>query len=187
MFSQTLNSSAIQLVIPKMAATTTTTLYSCKLAASEDSCNDKGRCDSIGMNQVYVGYKPQNVTNFKCRSFNLQSMLCTFEKPFNPVYVNYSLTFYLNETNIHSCILTNNSCLITTYSKGGIYRPFKEKYYFTLTAKNALGNLQEYFEIDHFSIVVPNPPSGVSASEITPSSAKLKWKRPYEMQLFEMC
>lgn len=42
---------------------------------------------------VLIGYKPQNVLNFKCRSYNWQNMNCTFDIPIhNFIETKYTLT-----------------------------------------------------------------------------------------------
>lgn len=40
-----------------------------------------------------TGTKPEKVINFKCRSYNWENLTCTFERPYNPVPVNYTLYY----------------------------------------------------------------------------------------------
>lgn len=149
----------------------------------------KGRIyHGIDLNDVFVGYPPAPVRNFKCRSPNWQNMSCTFEKPYNPVHVTYTLRFHVpDDRRIYSCKLTDNECIVTPHSVGGIYRPGLAKYYYTLSSHNELGDSTEDFEIDHFAIVVPDPPFSASVGEITPISARLSWQRPDALQMFVNC
>lgn len=177
--SQILNNSAIQLVIPNMLASTTS--YACKL-------KNHNSYHGVALNDVFVGYPPARVKNFRCRSPNWQFMNCTFDKPYNPVHVTYTLNFRVpNDPRPYKCKLNDTECIITVSSSGGIYRQNSDKYLFNLSAHNKLADLMEPFEIDHYSIVVPDPAVEAAVREITPTSAKLQWKRPYALQTFEMC
>lgn len=42
---------------------------------------------------IETGTKPEKVINFKCRSYNWENLTCTFERPYNPVPVNYTLYY----------------------------------------------------------------------------------------------
>lgn len=42
---------------------------------------------------LYAGTKPERVINFKCRSYNWENLTCSFERPYNPVPVNYTLYY----------------------------------------------------------------------------------------------
>lgn len=39
------------------------------------------------------GYKPLDVENFKCRSYNWENLKCSFEMPNNPVLAVYQLSY----------------------------------------------------------------------------------------------
>lgn len=180
--TQRLNDSAIQLVLQRMEASTRT--YDCRLKKKDQSFI------GVDHDDVYIGYPPANVTNFKCRSPNWQSLSCTFDKPYNPALVTYTLYFGFPEDpqERYACLdLSDNTCLITSGSKGGIYRPHVTTYLFKLEMKNELGNASQEFRIDHFSIVVPDMPFNAKASNITSTSALLSWQRPQLLKMFEKC
>lgn len=40
-----------------------------------------------------IGTAPVKVIDFKCRSYNWENLTCSFERPFNPVAVNYTLYY----------------------------------------------------------------------------------------------
>lgn len=42
---------------------------------------------------LIVGTEPVKVIDFKCRSYNWENLTCSFEKPNNPVPVNYTLYY----------------------------------------------------------------------------------------------
>ncbi|XP_058121712.1 cytokine receptor-like [Anopheles coustani] len=151
--------------------------YTCKL-------NDTW---GIAIRTVYVGHKPQEVKDFKCRAPRWKDqMVCTFTREVNPVTVNYTLEFHFypatqslacalkdkEETNMKECVIENG------------YRLMNEYYYFTLTAKNELGSLSQDFAINHFDVVIPYMDDNCSVEAISSNSAVLKWKKWYKYTLF---
>lgn len=47
----------------------------------------------VAETDVKIGYKPYDVSNFRCRSYNHENLSCSFEKPFNPVNTKFSLSY----------------------------------------------------------------------------------------------
>ncbi|EAT35350.1 AAEL012471-PA [Aedes aegypti] len=143
----------------------------------------------VGMRSVYVGYKPYNVTNFKCRSENWQNMNCSFIQKQNPIPTDYKLNFKFDrETSFvdYNCPLEGKSdswsCLIDLESS---YRQSYEFYYFVLVSNNTLGRNVEYFTINNYDNVIPEAPMVCQATNITSKSAILHWAISYKLQTFK--
>lgn len=141
------------------------------------------------MRSVFVGYKPHNVTNFKCRSENWQKMNCSFEQPYNPIPTQYDLSFSFDRDAyvVFSCPLEgqyNNTwkCSIDLDSS---YRQSHEFYYFTLVSNNTFGIHKENYTINNFNNVIPEAPSECHATYITSRSAILHWAISYKLQTFK--
>lgn len=43
--------------------------------------------------RLIIGTEPVKVIDFKCRSYNWENLTCSFERPYNPVPVNYTLYY----------------------------------------------------------------------------------------------
>ncbi|XP_053689163.1 cytokine receptor-like isoform X2 [Sabethes cyaneus] len=151
--------------------------YICKLN------NTKG----VDMRSVFVGYKPYNVTNFKCRSENWQKMNCSFEQAYNPIPTKFDLSFRFDTSPVDfTCPLEgqfNNTwkCSIDLDSS---YRQSHELYYFMLESSNIFGKNRQNFVVNNFNNVIPEAPSECTVSNITSNSAVLKWSISYKLQTF---
>jgi len=51
--------------------------------------NDMGVC----LRFVYIGYKPLEVTDFECTSYNWQRLECHWKEPPNPIKTTYTLSY----------------------------------------------------------------------------------------------
>lgn len=152
--------------------------YICKL----------NRTKGVDMRSVYVGYKPYNVSNFKCRSENWQKMNCSFEQAYNPIPTNYSLSFRFDTSPVDfNCPLEGkfNSTWKCTVDLDSSYRQSHELYYFVLESNNIFGKNREEFLINNFNNVIPDAPSECKAVNITSSSATLHWAISYKLQTFK--
>ncbi|XP_031624527.1 cytokine receptor-like [Contarinia nasturtii] len=151
-----------------------------------------------GINRVTinVGTAPEKVIDFKCRSYNWENLTCSFEKPYNPVPVDYTLYYGIGietgkptfQTPTHSCRLGINyhrqfTCAIT-FENEPPYRQSYDYYYFRLIGVNRIGNFTEDFTIYHYNMLVPNPPENLSETNITSNSVILNWKLPALLQNF---
>ncbi|XP_055534831.1 cytokine receptor-like isoform X3 [Wyeomyia smithii] len=151
--------------------------YICKLN------NTKG----VDMRSVFIGYKPYNVTNFKCRSENWQKMNCSFEQAYNPIPTKYDLSFRFDTSPVDfTCPLEgqfNNTwkCSIDLDSS---YRQSHELYYFMLESSNIFGKNHQQFLVNNFNSVIPEAPSKCTVSNITSNSAILHWAISYKLQTF---
>ncbi|XP_055592793.1 cytokine receptor [Uranotaenia lowii] len=172
-----INESTIQLNVHN-APVSTGIAYMCKLN------HTKG----VGMRSVNVGYKPYNVTNFKCRSENWQKMNCSFQQVHNPIPTNYSLTFRFDTSPVSfECDLEgqfNNTWKCSVDMDLG-YRQSHEIYYFLLESKNIFGTNREQFVINNFDNVIPEAPSECTVSNLTSTDAVLHWTISYKLQTFK--
>lgn len=146
--------------------------------------------DSIGIaiKTVNVGYKPRNVLNFKCHSYNWQNMNCSFEQPYNPIPTSFSLIFgFENSPGDFQCPLDQkyNHKWECYRDMDSSYRQSQELYNFVLEATNVLGNNTERFTINHYDNVIPEMPSECFTSNITSRSALLHWSISYKLQTFK--
>lgn len=66
-----------------------------------------------------IGTAPVKVIDFKCRSYNWENLTCSFERPYNPVPVNYTLYYgigigkpiFKTSVSIFTC------CLVVDFSR----------------------------------------------------------------------
>lgn len=170
------NETTIKLVVPHAPAGKTS--YICMLDSTT----------GIDMRSVYVGYPPQNVSDFKCRSDNWQNMNCSFRQPFNPIPCDYKLHFHFKSFGSDfTCDLTPQ--LDQTYKcsvdLSTSYRQSHEWYTFVLVSSNEFGENKEIFEINNFDSVIPEAPSECRAEAITSNSVVLKWSISYKLQTFK--
>uniref|UniRef100_A0A182NNR1 Fibronectin type-III domain-containing protein n=1 Tax=Anopheles dirus TaxID=7168 RepID=A0A182NNR1_9DIPT len=174
-----LNASTIELTVER-AEPQTNYAYTCKV-------NDtKG----VAIRSVYIGHKPREVKDFKCRApLWDKHMVCTFTPDANSMSTTYELVFHFSPIILNfSCKLdtdnhTNQTRCIIDADTG--YRHVNEYYYFVLTAKNQLGSLSQRFVINHFDVVVPHQPIDCIIKDITSHSAVLKWNQWYKYDNFQ--
>ncbi|CAH1731218.1 unnamed protein product [Aphis gossypii] len=136
----------------------------------------------VCLNNVFVGYKPLNITNFSCVSNNWENLTCNWTKPENPIKTTYKIYFRL-PGRAFSRSFTNcptdsdvreNSCywdLTTT----PLYRQSYEYYYFSITGENALGKSSMPIRFHHYANIIPTKPTKIAAIDQTESSVKLVW------------
>uniref|UniRef100_A0A182LZX4 Fibronectin type-III domain-containing protein n=1 Tax=Anopheles culicifacies TaxID=139723 RepID=A0A182LZX4_9DIPT len=172
-----LNASTIELTVER-AVPLSNNVYTCK-------ADTKG----VAMRSVYIGHKPREVKDFKCRApLWDKHMVCTFTPDPNTINTVYELMLQFSfVSQNYTCKLetdqhTNQTmCLIKT-TPG--YRSVVEHYHFVLTAKNLLGTLSQNFTINHFDVVIPHAPEDCVIENITSNSAVLKWKKWYRYDHF---
>uniref|UniRef100_A0A336MQ57 CSON004107 protein n=1 Tax=Culicoides sonorensis TaxID=179676 RepID=A0A336MQ57_CULSO len=142
--------------------------------------------EGVGVTNLYIGYKPTNVTDFKCRSDNWQNMTCKFTKPYNPIPTEYQLT-YITNIAIHY----KYNCSLASYEGAVLecsipytsYRSTHELWTFFLTIRNELGVVDQIFPINNFAVIVPAPPENISFTGVTSFSVKIHWKLSYKLEL----
>uniref|UniRef100_A0A182PTJ1 Fibronectin type-III domain-containing protein n=1 Tax=Anopheles epiroticus TaxID=199890 RepID=A0A182PTJ1_9DIPT len=174
-----LNASTIEFTVDR-AEPHNDFIYTCKV-------NDTR---GVGIRSVYIGHKPREVKDFKCRAPLWDKyMVCTFTPDPNSMSTSYELVFY----SMYSPIIQNYSCKLETDNstnqtkciiKAEGYRLVNEHYYFFLNATNRLGTLVQKFEVNHFDVVVPHVPIRCSIKDITSDSAVLTWEKWYKYDTF---
>jgi cytokine receptor domeless len=178
-----LNSTAINLYI-KNPQKVVSDSYMC-LMSNETVC----------MNVVSVGTKPQPVTDFECVGYNFENLTCSWTPPQNYVKTDYNLTFSLEG---RRAVRYNCPSLKYPDLNGGDkrmscfwnisttphYRQVHEKFFFNLTITNKFGTNQITKMWHHFSHVLPGPPENLKVLSKTPSSIFLSWMIPQSMQTF---
>ncbi|XP_060848047.1 cytokine receptor-like [Rhopalosiphum padi] len=145
---------------------------------NESVDTDIGVC----LNNVNVGYKPLNVTNFACTSNNWESLSCNWTKPENPIKTAYKVYFRLAgrafSRSFTACPadsdVRDNSCY-WDFSTTPLYRQSYEYYYFTITGENALGKSSMPIRFHHYANIIPARPTKIAAIDQTESSVKLTW------------
>ncbi|XP_058829691.1 cytokine receptor-like isoform X2 [Topomyia yanbarensis] len=170
------NESTIQLQI--FNSSVNALQYICKLN------NTKG----VDMRSVFVGYKPYNVTNFKCRSENWQKMNCSFEQAYNPIPTKYDLSFRFDTSPVDfTCPLEGqfNNTWKCSVDLDSSYRQSHELYYFVLESSNVFGRNRQDFIINNFNNVIPEAPSECTVSNVTSNSVMLHWTISYKLQTFK--
>uniref|UniRef100_A0A182K5R5 Fibronectin type-III domain-containing protein n=1 Tax=Anopheles christyi TaxID=43041 RepID=A0A182K5R5_9DIPT len=173
-----INASTIEFTVER-AEPHTNYAYTCKV-------NDTM---GVAIRSVYIGHKPREVKDFKCRApLWDKHMVCTFTPDPNSMSTTYELMFhFMPIIQNFSCKLetdnhTNQTKCIINADTG--YRHVNEKYFFVLTAKNQLGTLSQSFVINHFDVVVSHAPIGCVIEDVTSDSAVLKWKKWYRYDGF---
>eukprot|EP00102_Acyrthosiphon_pisum_P019205 XP_016656415.1 PREDICTED: cytokine receptor-like [Acyrthosiphon pisum] len=146
---------------------------------SHDSHDD---CIGVCLNNVFVGYKPFNITKFSCISNNWESLTCNWTKPENPIKTNYKIYFRLPGRAFSRSILNcptdsdirNNTCY-WDLSTTPLYRQSYEYYYFTIIGQNALGKSLTTIRFHHYANIIPAAPRIIAAVDKTESSVELLW------------
>uniref|UniRef100_T1JBC3 Cytokine receptor n=1 Tax=Strigamia maritima TaxID=126957 RepID=T1JBC3_STRMM len=171
-----------ELVIPD-ATVENSGVYLCLL-------KNKTSTQYVCHNNVDVGYVPQNVSDFLCISPNWEYLECSFVRPFNPVKPTYTLQYRRNGvSSLSNCNMTQDKkrnmvfCNITAFSTPP-YGQTVDKYYFTLSASNVLGDRTWSYMIEHYKQVKPNAPENINVTDLTSHSMTLTWSPPKLMVKF---
>lgn len=128
----------------------------------------------VDVTKLFVGTAPQNVTDFSCIVYEYDYMLCSFTRPTNMVFVDFQLRCAIHgELKDEICILNDTNhklqCRVPNYL------PVREKYIFTLTGVNAVGQNVQKFTINNHKIVKPSPIS-INKQNVTSESITLTWQ-----------
>lgn len=161
-------------------------MYYCKLNKWEDAAQDV-----VCLNNVAVGYPPQDVSDFSCVSQNWQNLTCTWKKKYNPVKTRYTIWYRLpgraggrikyacpGETDIQE-----DRCVWNEESNPPYRQPY-ETYFFHIEAINHFNNSTFSHKFNHYAHVIPAKPEKFRSSKKTSSSIYLEWVIPYPMQNF---
>ncbi|CAD6201388.1 GSCOCT00000191001.2-RA-CDS [Cotesia congregata] len=178
-----INSTTIEMFVEKPPPSHD--MYHCKLQTSESIKDDVAVC----LNNVAVGFKPEEPKNFSCISHNWENLTCTWVPVDNFIKTTHTLTF-MSSRKLFPCPkhekekkLPLNSCL-WDFSTDPIYRQTLENYTFLMTVRNALGNMTRQYKFQHFANTIPAKPDNLTVVNKTTESALLYWAVPFPMQNF---
>lgn len=174
-FVRTINSSAIQMVVPNAQEQTSTII--CKLDGQH----------GISYNDIKVGHEPDSITKIKCLSHNWRDMNCSFEKPYNPVTVHYAVSFSVARSQqIYECVTKPiiDPKIFRCYINKPVYRRSNSKFDFTIVASNTFKQVTSHVSIDNFASVIPEKPEKVTATDLTSDSVTLRWKPNSDILVF---
>lgn len=139
----------------------------------------------ITITRVIVDQAPVDVTDFICKSFNLDVMKCWWTVAPHVSVVNFSLSFLIAGHYVESCkvfrAFPNKSGCSWDTIHSPRYRQIQKTYLFTLKSSNAFGRNEQNFTVDHYSTVQPAPVRNLSVRDIGVYSAKLSWTIPHNM------
>ncbi|KAM7346854.1 cytokine receptor-like isoform 1-T2 [Cochliomyia hominivorax] len=133
---------------------------------------------AIGESELYVGTKPQNVTDFSCISHDYEYLECSFTRPKNMILTRFDLEYrFPTDNRKYKCICHNIEnhrlkCNATDYL------PIRDLYKFILKGTNDVGVNFQTFEIHNHKIVKPSPvdiiQQNITSDSIALSLEKLK-------------
>lgn len=142
------------------------------------------------LTNVQVGFKPQPVDNFECKSWNWEKLNCTWTPKYNSIKTFYKLKLALAGRAGRTPLLCpnhldvrNNTCIFTLHTDP-TYRQPHEYFTFELTGENALGNNTSSYKFHHYAHVIPEKPTHLVLVNKTINSAVIKWEIPYPVYNF---
>uniref|UniRef100_A0A1B0D142 Fibronectin type-III domain-containing protein n=1 Tax=Phlebotomus papatasi TaxID=29031 RepID=A0A1B0D142_PHLPP len=177
-----LNDSAINLYIPKISGPTGRKWYVCGIKKYKE----KNIFTGISYSTVNVGYKPQDLTNFRCISYNWEKLNCTFDKKVNYVYTNYTLSYFggaSRRVNIQTINPNDNKTSYTFEVEK--YLSSYDNYIFEIAMENSLGTNLQKFEVSTYNSVKPNPPLKMNVTMRESTRVTLAWELHYILHVFE--
>ncbi|KAK3917504.1 Cytokine receptor [Frankliniella fusca] len=161
-------------------------MYYCKLNKWEDAAPDV-----VCLNNVAVGYAPQDVSDFSCISQNWQNLTCTWKKKYNPVKTRYTIWYRLpgraggrtkyacpEETDVEE-----DRCVWNEETNPPYRQPY-ETYFFHIEAVNHFANSTFNHKFNHYAHVIPAKPEKFKSFHKTAYSVYLEWMIPYPLQNF---
>lgn len=181
-FFKILNDSAINLYIPKISGPTGSKWYVCGIKKYKERNIFTGISYSI----VNVGYKPQDLTNFRCISYNWEKLNCTFDKKVNYVYTNYTLSYFGGAARRVNKQTINPNDNKTSYTfEVEKYLSSYDNYIFEIAMENSLGKNLQKFEVSTYDSVKPNPPLKMNVTMRESTRVTLAWELHYILHVFE--
>ncbi|XP_004518381.1 cytokine receptor [Ceratitis capitata] len=152
--------------------------------ATEQSLRLRCYCggDAIAESTIYVGTAPRDVTQFNCRSYDFEYMVCNFTQPENPVLTQYNLTYYINSPDYKTpayCNFDMKPLVVCNITAEHSYRPQVEEYHFKVHSSNHLGSHKQEFTINNLNVMVPaRPGQDFHIVKLTTDSMDAIWSMP---------
>lgn len=165
-YVKVINASVIEMLIPDAEEQESVIL--CKMNGQH----------GISYNDIKIGRKPDNITALKCISHNWHDMNCSFEKPYNPVAVQYSMTYRIpGSSQIYPCIqpLVKDPKIFWCHIPNNFYRRANPTFEFSLNGINVLGSLSQTITIDNYASVIPSTPENFKEIKIMADGVILGW------------
>lgn len=180
---QVVNETTLKLTMrPEVSAA----MFYCKLSPLGDAPEEV-----VCLNNVAVGYRPQNVSDFSCVSQNWQNLTCSWKKRPNPIKTRYKVWYRLpgraGGRSMYGCPedtdVQDDKCVWNETSNPPYRLPY-DTYFFTLDSSNHLSNATFHYRLNHYAHVIPAKAEKLRVKEKTSYSATIEWLVPYPMQNF---
>lgn len=162
-----INTSAIEMVLPN--ASEQESVIVCKLNGQH----------GISYNDIKIGRRPEDITGLKCISHNWHDMNCSFEKPYNPVAVQYTMRYRIAmSSQIYPCNqpAVKDPKIFWCHIPNNVYRRANQAFEFMLVGSNSLGTNDQIIPIDNYASVIPAPPENFEDFKIMSDGVMLRWK-----------
>ncbi|GFT34900.1 phosphatidylinositol phosphatase PTPRQ [Nephila pilipes] len=148
-------------------------IYHCQIVLPDNSSH------LVCSTKVYVGFPPQNVSNFKCISRNFDNLTCTWDIEPNNIRTNYSVQkIFVFQNYFQSCPKPNNTYCQWRADTEPPYEILSKNLTFVVHGNNSLGTIENEFKFDHFAIVIPNSPEELNPIDVGKQSFTIQWMPP---------
>ncbi|XP_076307015.1 uncharacterized protein LOC143223235 [Tachypleus tridentatus] len=140
---------------------------------------------NIGVTTMTVGYKPTPVKDFCCTSKNLESIECCWTSLVGDIRTERKLSLTeVTRKNTHQVfpctenLGKNRICKDITAFTFPPYNRHLSELIVSLHEENSLGKIDQFFNVDHYNLVLLNPPSRLKIVGSTATTIKLRWEIP---------
>lgn len=164
-FVNVINASLIEMVLPD--ASEQESVIVCKLGQNGISYND-----------IKIGRRPDKITNLKCISRNWYDMDCTFEKPYNPVAVQYHMQYRIPMSyQIYQCQqpAVKDPKTFTCHIPYNSYRRANPTFEFMLSATNVFDTTDQIITIANHESIIPAAPENFKEVKIMSDHVVMRW------------
>lgn len=169
------NETAIEMVVRN--ATAMYSLITCKL----------NKTIGVDFVELWVGYAPIPVTDFRCISNNWQSLNCTFNYTENPISTHYSLD-YLRMSSAFTKSQTlapyRNATIPDYWFQLEVYTEVTEEYLFTVYQRNVFGALSQNFTVNNFKSLRPAPVENFNVTQAAGKPVNVTWRNSYHLSAY---
>lgn len=156
---------------------------------------------SVGIchQRIYAGFLPLGLANFSCVSENWHNLLCNWDKPANPVPTHNEIDFIEpgifshpkkcpkvgDHPHLTEIKFPEETCYLDLKTDPP-YRQTVHTFSFYVNSTNPLKPSGEIYHIrvDHFSVVKPGEPVGLSLEPTATDAMQLNYSVPDEMREF---
>ncbi|KOB75812.1 Cytokine receptor-like protein [Operophtera brumata] len=139
--------------------------------------------NKVCASRVVVDSAPLDVTDFACKSQNLDVINCTWSNPgFSAT--NYTFSSLVSDNYEDICTTERSGrARYCTWNTSGQprYRQHEKEFFFYITFCNVFGCNEQNFTINHFAIVKPDPPKNLKVLGNGTHSVILQWSIPNNM------